>query len=444
MSCASCALGALASGKARLYYRNTRIKSNAPWREHKDTLDLGPAMRYDSLFYRTQESYAIARYRWKMTMSTLISTATKDPPIRLIAMRIFLTCLSLLAAGSAAGVPVSVDVSRGPLKMLSEYHFFIGDMVDHVPNEGVIPYDMNIPLFSDFTAKLRFVWMPQGVSAPYDEVETFSFPVGTVLIKTFAYLNDIRDPSLGRRVLETRLLVHKQSGWVGLPYVWNEEQTEASLRVGGTDIDVEWIHFDGSKRTNNYIIPNMNECKSCHSIGEVLQPIGPKARNLNKSYDYVTGPENQLTRWANAGYLTGVPDPADAPRLALWDDPRDGTVDERARGYLEINCMHCHNPIGAANTTGLDLGYYQHDRTKLGIMKPPVAAGRATGDHSFDVVPGKPDESILVYRLESTDPGIMMPELPRRLVDEKGVAEVRRWVEGLVPDNQSPGARSSP
>ena len=52
----------------------------------------------------------------------------------------------------------------------------------------------------------------------------------------------------------------------------------------------------------------------------------------------------------------------------------------------------------------------------------------------YDVVPGKPDESILVYRLESQDPAIMMPNVGRRLVFQPGVDLVRKWIQSMPPN----------
>lgn len=334
---------------------------------------------------------------------------------------------------------VEFDASAPPARMLSEYHFF-KDGARQVPNDGVVPYDVNSPLFSDYASKHRFVYIPSGKAAEYDEHDAFDFPVGTVLIKTFGYLNDIRDPLKGERLLETRLLVHKPDGWTGLPYVWNDDMTEAYLKVAGGTVDVEWVHYDGGKHTNNYIIPNANQCKACHEQGGALSPIGPKARNLNRDFPYASGAENQLRHWTKVGYLKDAPkDPDRAPRLPVWNDPSTGRLDERARAYLEINCMHCHNPKGAGDTTGLDLRFNQHDPLKYGVMKPPVAAGRGSGDRFFDIVPGKPDESILLYRIESTDPGVMMPELPRRLVDEEGVSLIRAWIESMGDDGVAAG-----
>jgi uncharacterized repeat protein (TIGR03806 family) len=236
-------------------------------------------------------------------------------------------------------------------------------------------------------------------------------------------------------LIETRILKHEPDGWVGLPYVWNSGQTEATLDVAGDAVDVSWIHTDGRARTNNYIIPNVNQCKGCHKSGEVMTPIGPKARHLNRDFAYREGRENQLARWSRLGALADAPPPDRAPRLAAWDDPKSGTLDARARAWLEINCAHCHNPAGPARSSGLELVAAQRNPAAFGVNKPPVAAGIGSGGLSYDIVPGRPDQSILAYRIASTHPGIMMPELGKRLVHEEGVALVRQWIAAM------PGAR---
>ncbi len=341
-------------------------------------------------------------------------------------------CLLLTAVGcgSRTPAPVAVEEISAPEK-LSEYGLFVGNGASQEPVEGVIPYDLNSPLFSDYTAKYRFVRVPPGTQARYSANDVFDFPVGTVIAKTFAYPKDARNPDQGRRLLETRILKHEPEGWVGLPYVWNDAQTEATLEVAGGTLDTHWIHTDGTERTNNYIIPNANQCKGCHKQGESMAPIGPKARNLNRDFAYATGSENQLARWTRSQILSGAPAPADAPRMAVWDDESTGTLDARARAWLEMNCAHCHNPAGPARNSGLDLVASQANPTAAGIMKTPVAAGRGTGGLQYDIVPGQPDKSILVFRIGSTDPGIMMPELGKRLVHDEGVKLIREWISAM-------------
>jgi uncharacterized repeat protein (TIGR03806 family) len=351
----------------------------------------------------------------------------------------FIIALLVSACGFSVA-DVTVDPEAKPKKKLSDYGFFkAGEASPIEPAEGVIPYDMNTPLFSDYASKHRHIWMPEGQTALYRENDVFEFPVGTVLIKSFGYYVDMRDPTAGETIMETRLLVNTSKGWKGYPYVWNEAQTDAVLKVAGTTMDMEWIHLDGKKRSTNYIIPNMNQCKSCHEQSGELQPLGPRARNMNKTYPYSSGEENQIGLLTRIGYLSGAPSPKNLPSIPKWDVPTDGTVEERARGWLDVNCMHCHNPNGAGSTSGLDLSYHQRNPRQWGVMKAPVAAGRGSGDFLFDIVPGKPEESILVYRIESIDPGVMMPELPRRLVDEEGVALIKEWIAQMEmpPDEVS-------
>ncbi len=327
------------------------------------------------------------------------------------------------------GTPV-VDVAQ-PFQKLSQYQLFVGDGSAQRPAAGVIPYDLNSALFSDYAEKFRFVKLPSGTHAVYRSDDVFELPVGTLIAKTFAYPRNARDPAKGRRLIETRILKHEPGGWIGLPYIWNDAQTEATLDVAGDTVDVSWIHTDGKPRSNNYIIPNANQCKGCHKAGETMTPIGLKARHLNRDFAYPEGAENQLTHWSRLGLLGNAPEPSGAPRLAVWDDPKSGSLDARARAWLEINCAHCHNPAGPARNSGLDLLASQTSPTAIGIQKPPVAAGIGSGGFAYDIVPGQPDQSILVYRIDSTHPGVMMPELGKRLVHEEGVALVRQWIAAM-------------
>lgn len=320
----------------------------------------------------------------------------------------------------------------GPFSKLSQYGLF-ADAKAQTPADGVISYEINTPLFSDYAEKYRVVKLPTGSHATYRDEDVFAFPVGTVIAKTFAYPVDMRDPAKGRRLIETRILKHEPEGWVGLPYIWDEAQTDATLDVAGSLVDVSWIHQDGRTRTNNYIIPNANQCKGCHTSGESMMPIGPKARHLNRDVLVSGAKENQLARWARLGALVGAPAPSVAPRSAVWDDPSTGDLNARARAWLEINCAHCHNPQGPARNSGLDLLASQKNPTSIGVGKTPVAAGIGSGGLAYDIVPGAPDQSILAYRIASTHPGVMMPELGKRLVHDEGVALIREWIAAMPP-----------
>jgi len=177
------------------------------------------------------------------------------------------------------------------------------------------------------------------------------------------------------------------------------------------------------------VIPNANECHECHDNQKVLLPIGPKARNLNKDYAYSSGTENQLEHWARVGYLRGLPDATSRPRVPQWTDMA-APVTERARAYLDNNCAHCHQPGGQAGYTGVDFRWSQTDIAHMGLCKSPNSAGEV-GVLRYDLVPGHPDESILIYRLESTAPKVSMPALGRDVVHVEGVQLLRRWIASL-------------
>lgn len=337
-----------------------------------------------------------------------------------------------LLFGAAAPAPAPVDVARllqpTPAPTLDAYRLFTDDR-GRAPNAGLTPYGLNTPLFSDYADKHRFVFLPPGAKVSYRAEGAFAFPVGATLVKTFAYPAG----GGGERFIETRLLIRRAKGWAALTYVWNAEQTEAVLKRAGARLDVAFTNAAGSEVAFSYAVPNVNQCKECHAVDEALSPIGPKARNLNGDFAYLDGPENQLARWTRAGLLEGAPAPAAAPVTPRWDDAALPVAD-RARAYLDANCAHCHSPAGIAGNSGLYLNLETTNPVAQGIGKRPVAAGRGAADLEFDIVPGDPDRSILVHRMASTEPGVMMPELSRSLVHAEGLALVRAYVAGLKPD----------
>ena len=133
----------------------------------------------------------------------------------------------------------------------------------------------------------------------------------------------------GRRLIETRILKHDVDGWVGLPYIWNKDQTEATLDVAGDTADVSWIHDDGRTRSVNYIIPNANQCKGCHKAGETMLPIGPKARHLNRDFAYRRRNREPVDSLVAVGGPAGAPAPQ---RRRGW---RSGTIPRPARSTTE-------------------------------------------------------------------------------------------------------------
>lgn len=341
---------------------------------------------------------------------------------------LFLQCHSPGASG-----PVNFQPEEIPYKKLSQYAFFAGEMKQLQPNERVLPFDLITPLFTDYAHKSRFVWMPAGLQATVNEEGIIEFPDNAVLIKNFFYPSDFRRPERKWDIVETRLLVKRNGEWEAFTYIWNREQTDAELNVIGDFRDVSWVDIHGEKQAIQYVVPNKNQCKSCHNIDNRMQPIGPKARNLNRPLSYPGGiTSNQLVKWQETGMLAEGDYQNEFKPVANFEDPQSGDIEERALAYLDVNCGHCHNPKGPAHTTGMFLTLdYKAQKSKLGFCKTPVAAGKGAGNLRYGIAPGRPDSSILVYRMESTDPAVMMPELGRVIKHKEGIALVREWIGGL-------------
>ena len=344
---------------------------------------------------------------------------------------------------------------------LSDYNLFI-DPKDSSSNPTApgIPYEMNTQLFTDYASKYRFIFVPPNTTANYSEHEIMEFPVGSVLVKSFSLPQDTSDRYGTEQAIETRLLIHRANGWEALPYYWSSEDDAQYLNYGES-IPVTTTH-NGEELSFDYGIPNKNECTNCHAINPILQdesdnrvaifkPIGPKARYLNWEIDYGSGEvKNQLTKWEEAGILTGAPaDKTTIDTAANFDDSVDinaltsSELNLAARSYLDINCAHCHrsnltipeeNYSGPAGDSGLRVEFnrnYDDDPRSFGECKKAVASG-ADG-YPFDLIPGHSDKSFITYRMDILG-GNMMPELGRSTIHKEGVELINKWIDSL-PEN---------
>jgi uncharacterized repeat protein (TIGR03806 family) len=359
----------------------------------------------------------------------------------------------LLLGCSRQTPPVVVFPAHRTPDQLSAWGVVLSDGDYFELNENVLPYDLNTPLFTDYALKMRTVWVPDGKVAFYDASNEFNFPVGTIISKTFHYekatswseadhkvVRSERESGLDGKgqldldnytLIETRLLVRYEDGWRAYPYVWNAAQNEAWLEIAGDVRNLSLVDESGSLDFL-YVVPDSNQCRGCHAPNHTdadIRPIGPKARHLNRLYNYGEIEANQIEHWETIGVLRGVGVPI--PTSALWANPGKATVEERARAYLDINCGHCHNSAGAADTSGLHLNIEAPLDRNFGVCKSPTAVGQGSGDRLYDIYPGKPEESILIYRMDHTGPAIAMPELGRSTVHAEGVLIVSEWIAGL-------------
>ena len=351
---------------------------------------------------------------------------------------------------------------------LSSYNLFADakNPTTNVNGTKSLKYELSMPLFTDYATKYRFVVMPEDSTATYSEKEVMEMPVGTVLIKTFSLPTDTAVRGFeNETLLETRLLIHRENGWVALPYRWNDEGTEADFVSSGRKFDQTVTH-KGEELTFKYVIPSTTDCKECHQILDTdengnaiadsgaFAPIGPKARFLNYSISYSDEDKNQLSKWAELEMLSGVPADLSSVDLipSFEDDDVDSLsnndwsveyIDELARGYLDINCSHCHRPVGSANNYGLFLEYDRALSTAVGICKTPLAPPGASEVEQINgtiraIVPGDADNSFMYERV-STDGELKMPKIGRSLVHTEGAELLKVWINSLDQDpfNQS-------
>lgn len=349
-----------------------------------------------------------------------------------------------------------------------------------VPNGGGVPFELNSPLFSDYSVKYRVLYLPPGGKATYRDgtsgpTATLDFPVGTVIAKTFAFRkDDAQGTRVSENVVETRLLIKRQNSrgvnWIGLPYVWQKnaqgQLESAVLRVQGGEFNVSYDYLDpdtavlGSNgqrarytgEVPRYGVPASLTCISCHGGDDResgAPPIGLKPRLLNRNNTYAGVQKNQLQHLADLGLLQGLPTLTSVEKHPRWNVPGDARVTGgsaesptpdsttdvhgRVRAYLEVNCMHCHSPNGNASNSGLFLDSFRTVNVQYGICKEPVAAGRGSGDNQYDIVPGSAGESILNFRVGSAEAGIRMPPLARTVVDREAAELLTRWTNTVLP-----------
>jgi uncharacterized repeat protein (TIGR03806 family) len=302
-----------------------------------------------------------------------------------------------------------------PLATLSAYGFFEGKLSELKPAMHLIPYEVIAPLFSDYAEKQRLIALPPDGKMQIKGTEIL-FPEHTTIIKTFFYTR----PDSQSEVKETRLLIKTTASWKALTYVWRADQTDADLEIAGTTIPSIYTDQHGQKTHFDYTVPNVNQCKGCHSYDGKFTLLGLIPSQVN----------HHLADWREKGWLIGELKPM-PQAMHDYSQTSTASLDAKARSYLHANCGHCHHAHGPASTSGLFLDIAETDLNRLGLNKPPVASGRGSGKRKYGIVAGHPEQSILSYRMESKDPGIRMPELGRELIDKEGVALINQWIKSL-------------
>lgn len=388
-------------------------------------------------------------------------------------------CGKVMARGA-----VNFEAGKVNCLTLDQYNLF-ADPQDptSAANGAGVPYSLNSKLFSDYSVKYRVLYLPPGTKAVYREAASdganavIVFPVGTIIAKSFAF--DDED-SGAEEMIETRLLIKRTAAngtarWQGMSYRWTTENGKrvAKLAMGGGTANVSWKHTDVDSgvlhtgSTDKYLIPNANQCLSCHSREDAepgSAPIGPKVRFMNKPYraeskkisgqsQHEIAGKNQIEYLCGKGLMLGCP--ADlgvdvttqvATKLEkspIYNKPGSSgfaantpeDIEARARAWIEVNCQHCHNVRGFAANTGFYVDAFRKVDTSYGICKRPTATGQeGSGGRVYDIHPGRADNSIIAFRIgaEAVLPASRMPPIARSVVDTEAHALITQWINNVV------------
>lgn len=251
---------------------------------------------------------------------------------------------------------------------LSSYNIFEGDPADLTPSKDFHLFELSSILFTDYAHKQRLVKVPDGTQITKLNDGTLDYPDGTILTKTFYYYKDERNKNLGKRIIETRLLIKENNIWNIATYIWNQNQTDATLILNGFDTEVSWTNSNGNTLSTVYHVPNENECIACHQSKSTMTPLGPNLRNLNRTIERNNTRLNQINHLQSAEILTHFP----INQVSQIVDYNNLTVplDQRGRAYLAMNCAHCHNPDGWDQSARRDFDFrYETPIDQTGIVR---------------------------------------------------------------------------
>jgi uncharacterized repeat protein (TIGR03806 family) len=281
------------------------------------------------------------------------------------------------------------------------------------PAPGLIPYDVNSPLWSDGAQKERFLALPDGKQIRVGADGDWELPTGTVLVKTFL---------LGGQRVETRLFMrHEDGSWSGYSYEWDDAQTDATLLPASKSKQVG---------AQTWYYPSRAECLSCHT-GAAGHSLGLETGQLNRDLTYTSTQRisNQLATFEHLG-LFEAPLGAAPEALARYPVPSGSdTLELRARAYLHSNCAVCHRPNGTGR--GPADFRFSTPLAQASFCDKAPEQGSLGVTNARLLAPGDPGRSLLSLRMHALDAN-RMPPLASRGEDTVGLGVVDAWISSLT------------
>jgi uncharacterized repeat protein (TIGR03806 family) len=300
------------------------------------------------------------------------------------------------------------------------------DTTTLTPASGVLPYDVTLPQWANGARMRRWIAVPDGAVIGSRIEGPWQIPVGSVLVQHFEIAT--QEGAEPDRRLETRLLVHRASGWQGFTYRWDDHGRDATLLTGPETMPITISTPDGAE-TFSWRFPGRVDCQRCHTTAAGTA-LGIQLRQIFRDFDFPLATANQVDTWLHIGLISGFVSTAPPPVLAGYPrlDDADAPVSERARAWLSVNCAHCHRPDGP---TALELDLrFETPPEAMNAWAVPIQS--ATFGIAADqiVAPGDAAASMLWHRLVTPGNGRMPPFMNER-VDEDGATLVGEWIDGL-------------
>ena len=337
------------------------------------------------------------------------------------------------AFGIASRVPAKAYLNmprsaHGKMPALLSQTGAFTDLRTLTPAAGLIPYDLIVPFWSDGAAKVRYMAVPPGGQIGFTPDGEWTFPAGTVFVKTFELATDEAHPQTRRR-LETRLIVRDDHGGVyGVTYKWRADNSDAQLLSGSLIENIAIRRSDGSIREQPWYYPSRENCLTCHN-SHTSGVLGLKTRQLNRTFTYPSGvSDNELRTLSHLHLLDAALSDAQLPALpklaALSDKSR--SIEDRARSYLDANCGHCHRPGG---TVAYFDARFNTPLAKQELIDGPILINEGI-DRPHVIAPHDIWRSIAYMRI-NTNGDIRMPPIARETIDAQGVQVLRDWINSL-------------